>query len=362
MHTSDVHFQRARMEGSSVESALPDAPMVDEAAALPDALSNVDLTASSMSASRPSSRFAVARAALVTKTVRSWSRDDSYKENNDQANEPSAEDDPSQLIAESLILKGLKRRPTRSQTAADFYNSITHLHLDGQGLTGDVECLSVCPNLQVLYLYDNKLTSLRGLGGLKKLTHLYAQNNDIESLDDFTAPPNLQQLFLNGNLLVEVRGLQETRCLAELHLAGQRRSLPPPPPPAATEWALGAPPPPPPPERPRPAPIRFEQDSLFAIAPTLRKLDVSACHLDDDAVELFIVFQELEHLEMPRNCLEHVDRLQQLVSRLPQLRLLKLAGNPLVSKAKFRERVILATPYAHGRQHTHTTQTRSTAR
>ena len=77
--------------------------MIDEAAALPDALSNVDLMASSMSASRPSSRFAVARAALVTKTVRSWSRDDSYKENNDEANEPSAEDDPSQLIAESLI-------------------------------------------------------------------------------------------------------------------------------------------------------------------------------------------------------------------------------------------------------------------
>ena len=33
MHTSDVHFQRARMEGSSVESALPDAPMIPAAGA-----------------------------------------------------------------------------------------------------------------------------------------------------------------------------------------------------------------------------------------------------------------------------------------------------------------------------------------
>ena len=76
-------------------------------------------------------------------------------------------------------------------------------------------------------------------------------------------------------------------------MAGQRRCTPAATSaPANTEWALGAPPPPPPP--PAPAPIRFEQDSLFAIAPTLRKLDVSSCHLDDEAVELLVVLQELE--------------------------------------------------------------------
>ena len=97
-------------------------------------------------------------------------------------------------------------------------------------------------------------------------------------------------------------------------MAGQRRCTPAATSaPAATEWALGAPPPPPPP--PAPAPIRFEQDSLFAIAPTLRKLDVSSCHLDDEAVELFVVLQELEDLEMPRNALSSVDRLQQLATR-----------------------------------------------
>ena len=286
----------------------------------------------------------VVQQALVTKTVRKWAA--GHNQENAATNEAAVDGSmlssgmPSHLIAEDLINKGLKRRLTLGQSPTQFYNSITHLHLDGLGLTGNVEPIKLCLNLQVLYLFDNKLSSLSGLGSLGRLTHLYVQNNNIESLHDFTAPPALQQLYLNGNMLLEVRGLQEARCLTELHLAGQRRSTPAAASaPAAAEWALGAPPPPPP---PAPAPICFEQDSLFAVSSTLRKLDVSSCHLDDEAVELFVVFQELELLEMTRNALSSVDRLQQLVSRLPQLRVLKLAGNPVVSKAKFRERVILA--------------------
>ena len=287
----------------------------------------------------------VVQQALVTKTVRKWAA--GHNQENAATNEAAVDGSmlssgmPSHLIAEDLINKGLKRRLTLGQSPTQFYNSITHLHLDGLGLTGNVEPIKLCLNLQVLYLFDNKLSSLSGLGSLGRLTHLYVQNNNIESLHDFTAPPALQQLYLNGNMLLEVRGLQEARCLTELHLAGQRRSTPAAASaPAAAERALGAPPPPPPP--PAPAPICFEQDSLFAVSSTLRKLDVSSCHLDDEAVELFVVFQELELLEMTRNALSSVDRLQQLVSRLPQLRVLKLAGNPVVSKAKFRERVILA--------------------
>ena len=298
------------------------------------------------SGARPTSGLhKVVQQALVTKTVRKWAAD--HNQENATTNEAAVDGSmlssamPSHLIAEDLIHKGLKRRITLGQSPTQFYNSITHLHLDGQGLTGNVEPIKLCLNLQVLYLFDNKLSSLSGLGSLNRLTHLYAQNNNVESLHDFTAPPALQQLYLNGNMLLEVRGLQEARCLTELHLAGQRRSAPgAASAPAAAEWALGAPPPPPPP--PAPPPIRFEQDSLFAVSSTLRKLDVSSCHLDDEAVELFIVFQELELLEMTRNALSSVDRLQQLVSRLPQLRVLKLAGNPVVAKAKFRERVILA--------------------
>ena len=33
-------------------------------------------------------------------------------------------------------------------------------------LVGDISAVAVCANLKVLYAYENRLTTLRGLGGL----------------------------------------------------------------------------------------------------------------------------------------------------------------------------------------------------
>ena len=42
---------------------------------------------------------------------------------------------------------------------------------------GDLSLLRWAPGLQVLYVYDNRLSSLRGLGSLPRLSHVYASNN-----------------------------------------------------------------------------------------------------------------------------------------------------------------------------------------
>ena len=60
---------------------------------------------------------------------------------------------------------------------ATFQLSIHHLHLSGVGLVGDLSLLRWAPGLQVLYVYDNRLSSLRGLGSLPRLSHVYASNN-----------------------------------------------------------------------------------------------------------------------------------------------------------------------------------------
>ena len=88
-----------------------------------------------------------------------------------------------------------------------FFKSITHLHFANKRLLGDIAAITICSNLRVLYVYENRLTTLRGLGGLVHLTHLYAQDNRIESLHDFECPPNLQQLHLGGNKLSVIGGL-----------------------------------------------------------------------------------------------------------------------------------------------------------
>ena len=59
-------------------------------------------------------------------------------------------------------------------------------------------------------------TSLGGLGDLVRLTHLYAHDNRIESLDDFEAPPALQQLHIANNRLSVIGGLEGCTCLEDL--------------------------------------------------------------------------------------------------------------------------------------------------
>ena len=92
----------------------------------------------------------------------------------------------------------------------DYVATITHLHLANMGLEGDLAPLRFCANVRVVYVYDNRLTSLGGLDGkLQMLTHLYAQNNLVESLDDGSRAKVVQQLYLNGNAAPIITGLQE---------------------------------------------------------------------------------------------------------------------------------------------------------
>ena len=49
-----------------------------------------------------------------------------------------------------------------------------------------------------------------------RLTHLYAHDNRIESLDDFEVPPALQQLHIANNRLSVIGGLEGCTCLEDL--------------------------------------------------------------------------------------------------------------------------------------------------
>lgn len=147
----------------------------------------------------------------------------------------------SSIAGTDLVMSGLKRAPPKGLSKDQFLRTVTHLHLSDQAralpivvprdrgrartampvqihhaapspvqkLVGDVAVLKICPTLRVLYLHDNQLTSLRGLGALRGLTHLYAQNNCLAELSDFSAPPSLEQLHLDGNQISVIHGLEQ---------------------------------------------------------------------------------------------------------------------------------------------------------
>lgn len=276
---------------------------------------------------------------------------------------------PSHMYAEDLIKKGAKRKPTLGQSIGEFYASITHLHFGALRIVGDVEPLKLCVNLRVLYLYENRLTSLKGVGQLKRLTHLYAQDNRIADLSDFQAPAGLTQLFLSSNRLSLVEGLEGCQALGELHIDNQRPDLgasqlgglriseegegsaasessaasedgsaPAPAMEAGEEGPAAVS------SSPSAASLSIAPASLMAIAPTLTKLVLHHNAVDDDALEPVVVLQSLTHLDVRNTQLESIARLQQLLVRLPNLAALQLAGNDALTGApKFRERVIVAT-------------------
>lgn len=53
----------------------------------------------------------------------------------------------------------------------------------------------MCGNLKVLYLYDNKITSMENIQA-PLLTHLYLQNNEITTMCNLGHLPRLAKLYV----------------------------------------------------------------------------------------------------------------------------------------------------------------------
>ena len=60
----------------------------------------------------------------------------------------------SAVVSEMLSMRGTKKRPVAGQTIDTFFTSLTHLHLNGLKLTGDVAAITPCKQLRMLYVYD----------------------------------------------------------------------------------------------------------------------------------------------------------------------------------------------------------------
>lgn len=226
--------------------------------------------------------------------------------------------------AHELLVRGSKKGPSRGMTLSQWQASIHHLHLADANLSGDLDLLRWAPSLQVLYVYQNHLTSLRGLGGTKRLTHVYANNNQLTELG-FEAGDALEQLHLNGNRIATLSGLQGACSLALLDLGGQRLDGAGKSEDASVQVC-----------------VRIERESLWGMAPSLRNLNLSGCALEDEGLAQLVVLQQLQSLDLSTNLLDSTNVLSQLLFRLPRLGSLQVGGNPfLTARPKWREALII---------------------
>lgn len=116
----------------------------------------------------------------------------------------------------AALVRATPTKRLKNEPIGKFLGRITHLSLNGKGLSRVVRNLSSsashaflterpspvqdylahCPNVRVLYLFENRLTGLEGLEACPLVTHLYLQNNSLTDTDGMAALTHLTKLYV----------------------------------------------------------------------------------------------------------------------------------------------------------------------
>ncbi|KAK0134598.1 Protein phosphatase 1 regulatory subunit 42 [Merluccius polli] len=213
-----------------------------------------------------------------------------------------------------LIAKSSNHVPKkRSCALAETLGRLTHLNFSNRNIQ-EIEDLSMCRNLTVLYLYDNQITRMYNLGFASKLTHLYLQNNNISHMENLSNLKRLSKLYLGGNSIAVVEGLERLTELKELHVENQRL--------APGEKLL------------------LDPRTLLCLAESLCVLNINQNNVDD--IRDLAVLKELIHFSAADNKLHNIQDLEDVFSQWPQLHCMDLRGNHVCQKPKYRDRLITA--------------------
>ncbi|KAH0617662.1 hypothetical protein JD844_016124 [Phrynosoma platyrhinos] len=173
--------------------------------------------------------------------------------------------------------------------------------------------LSLCKNLNVLYLYDNQIRQIHNLDFASNLRHLYLQNNCITRIENLASLIKLQKLYLGGNYITVVEGLETLEELRELHVESQQLPL--------GEKLL------------------FDPRSLHSLVKSLSVLNISNNNIDE--LSDLAVLESISHLIAVDNQIHHIKDLELVLGVWTKLCKIELNGNPVCHKPKFRDRVIL---------------------
>ncbi|XP_072460880.1 protein phosphatase 1 regulatory subunit 42 isoform X9 [Notamacropus eugenii] len=123
-----------------------------------------------------------------------------------------------------LVAKSANQKNRKEENITQYLKKITHLNFSNRNID-IIEDLSLCKNLNVLYLYDNNISQIDNLSFATNLTHLYLQNNCISCIENLKALRKLEKLYLGGNSIAVVECLEGLGELRELHIESQRLPL-----------------------------------------------------------------------------------------------------------------------------------------
>ncbi|CAM4788994.1 unnamed protein product [Rotaria magnacalcarata] len=219
------------------------------------------------------------------------------------------------LTADLIAKQALGHNKRRADESVEHYLSrLTHLPFQNRGIDS-IDPIPPCRQLTVIYLYDNTLSKLENFNFAENLTHLYLQNNRLQKLEHFDGCPKLQKLYLGGNQIQVIEGLDSCMNLKEIYIENQRL--------------------------PEGEKLVFDPRTLQCLARVLENINVSGNNLDS-LVELSCL-EKLEELTASNNNLENLRELIQLLSVWPRLKRLDTSRNPMCTRARYRERLIVVS-------------------
>jgi len=203
----------------------------------------------------------------------------------------------------------------RDEPTNHYLKRITHLYMAERNIEA-IENLSLCRNLTVLYLYDNKLKKTMNLGTAQNLTHLYLQNNNISKIEGLKHLQRLTKLYLGYNNLSVIEGLHSLEFLRELNVECQRL--------------------------PQGEKLLFEPRTLYALGFCLEVLNISGNNIE--TLEDLIPFRRIQHVQASDNLIQDFNGLKMALMSWQHLQRIDLVGNPVCSKHKYRDQVVVLSP------------------
>eukprot|EP00493_Phyllostaurus_siculus_P024200 UN24537 len=207
-------------------------------------------------------------------------------------------------ITTDLIIKhGSHSKKQNYENDLQFLRRLTHIYLQEKNID-EIANLDTCKHLSVLYLYDNKINRIRNLSFASSLTHLYLQKNQINRIDGLNQLSRLSKLYLGNNAITVVEGLEGLDNLTELHIENQK--LPPG------------------------ESLPFDPRTLESLAKSLCVLNISGNNLTE--VSELAVLSRITQFIATNNNIEDLYDLSCAVRAWPSLCKIELNGNPCCQK------------------------------
>lgn len=105
------------------------------------------------------------------------------------------------MLAKAIEMQNKKLVTGSKEEVEKVLRGMTHLHLNGQGITTLGPELYGCSKLETLYLYDNRISEMPSFHRFKSLSVLNLRNNFIVQMSGLEACDRLAKLYLDGNCI-----------------------------------------------------------------------------------------------------------------------------------------------------------------